>query len=198
MPSRSITQRASADAVHGAPERRQLGNFEHPLAWPDIGEVAGDDVRDRGQLAAAIGAAQRSAQGAQGALDVRVALAAFAHPGDEHLLALRGKLGDGQVAQILDAVAERAALDVGAGEVLAMLQPIALDDLGHGYASGVGVAEFAVLDDELMEQDLGPFRVLSAEAVARDLSAASIVVAGVEVAGASSPEEPARIAQVPP
>ena len=55
-------------------------------------------------------------------------MAAPAQPGDEHLLALRGELGDGQIAEGLDAVAQRAPLDVGAGEVLAMLQPIALDD----------------------------------------------------------------------
>ena len=49
-----------------------------------------------------------------------------------------------------------------------------------------------MLDDERWNRISASFRVLSAEAVARDLSAASIVVAGVEVAVGSAPEEPAH------
>ena len=178
-------------AVHGAPERHQLGNFEHPLARPGIREVTRDDVRDGGQLAAPVGTANGGAQRAQGALDVRVAVAAATQLLDERLLPLRGQLGNGEVAEALDTVAERSPLHVGAGDVLSVLQPIALDHGRHGDGSGVGIAQFVVLGDVAVEGDFGFARVASAEAVALDLAASSIVAAGVIATVGSAPEEPA-------
>ena len=75
VPSRSMSQRASAVLSIARQNAGQLGNFEHPLARPAVGEVAGDDVRDRGHLAAAVGTPTAARESAERALDVRVAMA---------------------------------------------------------------------------------------------------------------------------
>jgi hypothetical protein len=118
-------------------------------------------------------------------------VSARAEPLHEHLLALRGQLGKGQVAQVFDAVAERPALHVGTGQMPPVLEPVALDDLCHRHASWGGVAEFGMRDGEAMECEFGLLRVSSAERVALDLSASLIVATGVVSAVRSAPEEPA-------
>jgi hypothetical protein len=71
-----------------------------------------------------------------------------------------------------------------------VLEPVALDHLRQRHASGIGMTELGMLDDESVKAEVGLLRVISAERVALDLASQLIVSTGVIAPVWAAPEEP--------
>ncbi|MFZ1428545.1 MAG: hypothetical protein WAS21_17440 [Geminicoccaceae bacterium] len=135
------------------------------------------DRRSAGDLAQPDGSRERRPQRIIDAVRVAVAAPRGPHRGGELCLALRSQLADQGIAVMLDQPAGMAR-EVGLGLGLDAALLMALQQLGHRHACGLGLPDVAVFGDETGEFDLRGAKVACAEAMALGLSSTCIEPTG--------------------